>query len=121
MARVLVVDDNESLRQTAVDSLEFFGHTCVSAKDGQEALEILAQQQFDLILTDYEMPRMDGPEFCRQVLAKNSKQPIIIITGKYFLLHSELEKLVNQGVRMAMSKPYKLEEFGDAITRVLQL
>ena len=64
MARILLAEDNESLRDSCVMLLEAFGHTVVAANDGQAAFELLLSQEdphdFDLVVSDLEMPRLDG-------------------------------------------------------------
>ena len=62
MARVLIADDEDSMRRLVARAIAMDGHDTVTAQDGAEALEILNQQQgaFDLLLTDIQMPVMDG-------------------------------------------------------------
>ena len=66
VSKILVVDDESSIRTTVREIFEFEGHTVAEAKDGQEALRRLAEEAFDVVLCDVKMPRMDGIEVLQQ-------------------------------------------------------
>lgn len=80
-ARILLVDDNKLglLARKAV--LEEQGHSVTIAREGAEALEQFARGKFDLLITDYKMPRMNGLELIRKVRELHSGVPIILISG----------------------------------------
>jgi two-component system cell cycle response regulator len=65
--RVLVVDDSAMLRRVLQRGVERGGHVCLAAGDGVEALEVFDRFRPDVVISDWEMPRMDGPELCRRV------------------------------------------------------
>jgi two-component system cell cycle response regulator len=67
--RVLVVDDDDESRRGLEKAVLFLGHECRSAKDGLEAWEMLQAARSDVILSDWNMPRLDGVELCRRVRA----------------------------------------------------
>lgn len=79
---ILAVDDSGSLRQMVVFSLKAAGYQVVEAIDGQDGLERAQQQAFDLVLTDQNMPRMDGLTLIRSLrkLANYQKTPILMLT-----------------------------------------
>ena len=83
MSTILIVDDNASARETLVAMLESENYQIEMAKDGFQALQVLAQIQPDLILLDVMMPGMDGFEVCRRVRAtpQLAEVPIIILTA----------------------------------------
>ena len=81
MARILVVDDEEGLREFMAEALMRAGHTVHVAADGQEALEKLRSQAFDLLLTDLKMPRIDGLELLRQIRGDASGMEILVLTA----------------------------------------
>jgi len=66
MPKILIVDDEASIRATVREIFEFEGHTVTEAKDGQEALRKMAEEAFDVVLCDVKMPRMDGIEVLQQ-------------------------------------------------------
>lgn len=79
---ILAVDDSRSLRQMVVFSLRSAGYQLVEAADGQEALEKAGQQAFDLVLTDQNMPLLDGLGLIRALRAMPAYQqvPILMLT-----------------------------------------
>ena len=79
---ILVVDDSGSLRQMVVFSLRSVGYQVVEAVDGQEAFDLAKKQVFDLVLTDQNMPRMDGLTLIRSLRALPQYQqvPILMLT-----------------------------------------
>lgn len=86
---ILLVEDDEELRDGLSETLSIFFNKVIIAKNGIEALEILAQNKIDMIITDYVMPLMDGEEFSRQIRINDHKIPISIISN-----YSEKEKLM---------------------------
>ena len=86
---ILLVEDDEELRDGLSQTLSIFFNKVIIAKNGIEALEILAQNKIDMIITDYVMPLMDGEEFSRQIRINDHKIPISIISS-----YSEKEKLM---------------------------
>ena len=80
MARILAVDDSEPMRQLVEQTLKTGGHEVVLGVDGQNALDIFATEKFDLIITDINMPVMDGIEFVRQIRTRNNDIPILALT-----------------------------------------
>jgi CheY-like chemotaxis protein len=80
-ARILLVDDNAnglSARKTVLDEL---GHKTTTASSGSEALDTFANHKFDLVVTDYKMPRMNGIELISQLREQSADLPIILISG----------------------------------------
>ncbi len=86
---ILLVEDDEELRDGLSQTLSIFFYKVIIAKNGIEAMEILVQNKIDMIITDYVMPLMDGEEFSRQIRINDHKMPISIISN-----YSEKEKLM---------------------------
>lgn len=80
-ATVLVVDDNAEHGQALAKILERAGYRVSTAGDGEEALRILVERPFDLILTDLRMPRMNGLDLLRNIRALSPDVPVLIITA----------------------------------------
>jgi two-component system, chemotaxis family, chemotaxis protein CheY len=82
MALILAVDDSASLRQMVCFTLKSAGHQVIEAIDGVDALERLGDRQVDLVLTDQNMPRMDGLTLVAQLRGKPGYQrtPILMLT-----------------------------------------
>ncbi|ENQ3107409.1 DNA-binding response regulator, OmpR family, contains REC and winged-helix (wHTH) domain [Bacillus sp. 491mf] len=81
MAKLLLVDDEERMLRLLDLFLSPLGHFCMKATSGQEALELVQQKEFDLILLDVMMPKMDGWEACSQI-RQISNVPIIMLTAR---------------------------------------
>jgi CheY-like chemotaxis protein len=81
MKKILVVDDNEMLCRLSCDILRGEGYHAVPATNAAEALEAFEQEDFDLVVTDFLMPGMGGLDLAREIRARNSKFPIIVMTA----------------------------------------
>ncbi len=81
MSKILVIDDQKSIRNTLKDILEYEGHEVVLAEHGEEGVEFFAKDKFDLVLCDIKMPNMDGMEVLDHIMAKNHEVPMIMISG----------------------------------------
>jgi two-component system response regulator AtoC len=81
VARVLVVDDEEGIREFVADALEDDGHVAVRARDGAEAAARLRAQAFDLMITDLRMPEMDGMALVRAARAEQPEMEVIVLTA----------------------------------------
>jgi CheY-like chemotaxis protein len=80
-ARILLVDDNKMGLMARKSVLEEFGYSITTAAEGAEAFDRFRQGNFDLIVTDYRMPKMDGLELIRQVREHAAQTPIILLSG----------------------------------------
>ena len=81
MPNILVVDDEEGLREFLAEALLTDGHSVTTAADGQEALDLLGRQGFDLLLTDLKMPRVDGLELVRRARADLPEMEVVVLTA----------------------------------------
>ncbi len=81
MKKILVVDDNEMLRRLTCDILREEGYRAVPAADAAEALRAFEEEEFDLLVTDFQMPGMNGVELARAVRDRNPHFPVIVMTA----------------------------------------
>ncbi len=81
MAKILVIDDEKSIRNTLKDILEYENYEVLLAKDGNEGLEFLKKDTYDLVLLDIKMPEMDGLEVLELIKKDYSNLPIVMISG----------------------------------------
>lgn len=79
--RILLLDDNEHGLKARKLILEEIGYRITSTSDPVEALQLFAQEPFELVITDYKMPNMTGVEFIAHIRAANKDVPIILISG----------------------------------------
>jgi len=81
MKTVLVVDDNEALCRLACDILHTDGYRAIPASNALEALAALEREEFDLVVTDFRMPGMNGLELARAIHDRNPQLPVIVMTA----------------------------------------
>jgi len=81
MAKILIIDDERSIRNTLKDILEFEKHQITLAENGKQALDMVQSQVFDLIFSDIKMPEMDGIELLGHLIEREIEAPIIMISG----------------------------------------
>ena len=117
MAKVLVVEDEQSLREPLVFFLEKEGHEVSVAVDGEDALRVFENSGADVILLDLMLPKIDGNQVCKQI-RQSSNVPIIMLTAK----DSEIDKIVGLeiGADDYITKPYSTRELLARIKAVLR-
>jgi len=116
--RILVVDDEQSMRETLTIMLEKEGFTIVMAKNGDEALEKLDSGEVDIILTDLKMPGLSGIQFIEALTAK-TKTPIIIMTA--YATKDEAIQALNLGASFFVEKPFKKPELMNYINNAIKI
>lgn len=108
---ILLVEDYKPLRDDMAEVLENFFKKVIVAEDGKEAwilyneYESAYQRSFDIVMTDIQMPHMDGVELCEHIRAHHPKQVVIVLSA-----HTETEyllKLINLGISKFLTKPIK--------------
>ena len=117
MTRVLVVEDEQSLREPLVYLLEKEGYEVFDAADGNTAIELFKANNPDIVLLDLMMPGMSGNEVCR-VIRQSSNVPVIMLTAK----DSEIDKVVGLeiGADDYVTKPYSTRELLARMKAVLR-
>jgi two-component system chemotaxis response regulator CheY len=120
MALILAVDDSPSMRKMVAFTLTGAGHQVVEAADGQEALEITQQQHVDLVLTDQNMPRLDGLGLIRKLRAdpKYKDTPILMLTTESSDLMKEAGKTA--GATGWLVKPFDPARLLEVIQKVIK-
>jgi CheY-like chemotaxis protein len=111
--RILVVDDEEILRDTIEEMLIILGYDVELAKDAKEALEIAKKEYFPLIITDLMMPEIDGTQLCKQIREINETAVIYAFSG--FLTEVDSDQLKDIGFDGHLCKPVKMEVLKHAI------
>lgn len=115
--RILVVDDEDTLRTVLSQELKSEGYDVETAADGLLALDAIKQNKFDLVLLDIKMPNMDGFEVLKYIKQNHQDLKIIMLTGFADLKNAiESKKL---GAEDFVSKPYDLVDLLTTIERVL--
>ena len=116
-ARILLVDDEQSIQELLSFPLRQDGYEVVQASDGREGLELFRESTFDLVVLDVMMPRMDGFELCQR-LRTRSTVPIIMLTAK----SEEVDKIVGLeiGADDYITKPFSVREFRSRVKALLR-
>ncbi len=116
-ARILLVDDEQSIQTLLSYPLRKDGYHVTSAHDGNEALERFEEARFDLVVLDLMLPKLDGVEVCRQ-LRSRSQVPIIMLTAK----GSETDKVagLEVGADDYITKPFSMREFRSRVKAALR-
>lgn len=113
--RVLLVDDEESLRITLAANLELEGFEVVEASSGEEALSAAQGQSFDIVLTDIRMPGMNGIELFRRLKAANPHLPVVLMTA--FANEDLVDDGLRNGAFTLLSKPFDLDHAARVLSR----
>ncbi|MBN2655704.1 MAG: response regulator [Spirochaetales bacterium] len=121
MSHILVIDDDEHIRELINIMLEGEGHTVVQAEDGMVGLKKLEEETFDLIITDIIMPNQEGIETIVQIKGKTPGIKILAISGGGRIGSTNYLTLAeNFGVDRTMSKPFYHKDFVDCIRELLE-
>ena len=115
MATILIVDDEQTLRELLADVLETEGHRVMMAGNGREALTIVARDRPDLVVSDVMMPLLNGVGLCRQIKADPSTASVPVI-----LMSSVGPRVVDgSGADAFLRKPFDLDEVETIVRRLL--
>lgn len=118
MTEIMVVDDDEDLRENLAEVLSGHDFTVTTAAGGEEALELLEQRPFDLILLDLVMPAMGGMEVLRRIREKTPRLPVIIFSA--FATVENAVEAMRQGAQDYITKPFRLESLLASVRRTLE-
>lgn len=110
-----VIDDSLSARRSLAEFVSDLGYDIMEARDGLEAIEMLAQKKPDIILVDLEMPRMNGLEFASHIRASNETReiPIIMVTSRSTEKHRDMA--ASAGIDVYLTKPFSESDIAEHI------
>ena len=116
--RILLVDDDDEVREILSDMLSIGDHEVVPVGDPFEALKLLDESAFDLVVTDLGMPGMSGLQLAEKVRTSRPKLPVALVTG----WGSQLDEAdaTAHGVTAILGKPFKLKEIQALVQRLTQ-
>ena len=107
MAAILIVDDDETIRDTLYE-LFSEGHLCHAAETAEQAIGWLAEDTYDVVLTDISMPGMSGVELLGYVLQHQPHTPVIVVSGIGDAEHAK--GMVKLGAYAYLLKPFRIED-----------
>lgn len=115
--RILVVDDQESMRDMLADLLDMMGYEPCTVANGTAALEELIGSDVDLVITDLNMPEMDGIELMKRIKARTPELPVIVITG-YGTFNTE-RQVLSDGADGYIPKPCTINRVQETVNTAL--
>ena len=115
---ILLIDDEEKFALMLQDLLKAHGFEADYCLNPKEAVERVRQENYDLVISDYKMPHMDGAEFLQEARKINPDLPVIMISG--LMNMPELIKVANIGVTLVLEKPFKTEELMERVSRLVR-
>src|SRR5437763_491165 len=118
VGRVLIVDDNARARQSMVDVLAAAGHEVASSASAIEALKIVEQTTFDCVITDLQMPGMDGLAFIRTLAERKVETQIVMVTA--FASVTSAVEAMRHGAFDYIEKPFDVEQLESLVSRALR-
>ena len=113
---ILIADDEVTIRTMLKDWLESFDYNILTAEDGQAAWEVWNENTCDLLITDINMPRMNGIELLQKIKEKNKDFPVIVITG-VSVSSAELQSK-DFGADAYLIKPFKMKDLYQKIDAI---
>ena len=116
-AHILLVDDEQNIREVLSEALREAGYCVDTATNGEEALQILHQQSFDLMLLDIRMPIRSGLDLLKLLSKTGQRPPILVITG--LASNDEIDEALRLGASKCIRKPFHLKNLLSEITGLL--
>ena len=116
-SKILIVDDTKAIRDTLSDMLSVMGFEVTVASSGNEGLSLFPKNSFDLVITDLQMPDLDGWTLALHVKDKSPNTPVVLITGSE--KKKVMEKLKGSCVDSVMFKPFTLEDIQETVRIML--
>ena len=118
MARVLLAEDDKSVREFVSRALSREGHSVLAVEDGQRALAALAAEKFDLLLADIVMPELDGIALSLLVSRDYPDVPILLMTG--YAAESQRAHNMDMLIEDVITKPFTLTQICEAASKALE-
>ncbi len=116
--RILLVEDEASIRNTIKLNLELSDYEVVAAENGSDAMDLVSNQHFDLLILDVMLPDMDGFQICEQIRLSDFETPIIFVTARN--TGEDRIKGLKLGGDDYLTKPFEFEELELRIQKLLQ-
>jgi CheY-like chemotaxis protein len=121
MAHILVIEDHREFRDTLTEMLRLADHEVRAVGNGREGLDLLATDDFDLLVTDILMPEVDGIELLTTIRKMRSRLPVVAISGGGSMPASlALSLSTSLGADAVLFKPFYSAELLEAVDRALQ-
>jgi DNA-binding response OmpR family regulator len=118
VAKILLVEDDMGLSRMVRDWLTFEHHLVETADNGRDGLDKLQFYQYDLVILDWELPEMTGPEICKEFRSRGGTTPVLMLTGKGTI--NDKESGYDAGVDDYLTKPFHMKELSLRLKALLR-
>jgi two-component system response regulator AtoC len=115
--KILVVDDEELIRNLVINVLSEMGHSWITAIDGVDALQKMGENKFDAVITDITMPNMDGIILTREISKQYPAIPVMVMIA--FDEEYAMGTAISVGAREFIKKPFSLDEFAIRLHKMI--
>ncbi len=121
MTTILLVDDEDLLREGVREILEMSDYSVVEARDGEEALALFAVNNVDLVISDIVMPNMDGVDFVTRLRESFPDVPILTISGGSRVVSARfgLDSALLSGANASLTKPFNAKQLLEKVQQLL--
>lgn len=121
--KILIVDDNVDMARLLSDIFEVLHCQTKRAHDGEEALRLLKEEQYDMVITDLRMPKMSGTSLLKAVKDNYPKLPVVIIAGPSQGTSGGTSQhiIVTEGADGFLRKPFKVEDIEKLLKKLLKI
>ncbi len=117
MARIMVVDDEKLVRWSISSGLERDHHEVFCAQSGEEAIEKAKEENFDLVITDFKMPGMNGAELLEQLKKLNPETKVVVLTA--YSEELSMRRAMKLGACEYIEKPFVVDEIRELVKNAL--
>ena len=117
MAKIMIVDDEKLVRWSISSGLERDDHEVFCAQSGEEAIEKAKEVDFDLVITDFKMPGMNGAELLEQLKDLNPDTKVVVLTA--YSAELSMRRAVKLGASEYIEKPFLVDEIRELVQTVL--
>ena len=116
--RILLVDDENMIREVVRDDLLFLGATTIEAEDGFKAIELLSKETVDVVVSDFRMPVCDGMEFAEKMKSQFAHPPPLLFLTGYADITSDNRDAISK--YRILEKPYEIDSLLQIITELIR-
>ncbi|MDP6039029.1 MAG: response regulator [Candidatus Latescibacteria bacterium] len=117
MPRVLIVDDDPSIRQVLHEIVTIYGYDCETAESAKEGISLLAQKRIDLVMLDLQMPDITGEQFLDFIRKKGIRTPVVVVSAH---VDKDIAKKLGEiGINGIITKPFEVDRVIDVMNRAL--
>ena len=117
MPRVLIVDDDQSIRQVLHEIVTVYGYECETAQSAKEAISMLTQKPIHLVMLDLQMPDISGDQFLSFIRKKGIRTPVVVVSAH--VDKDMARQLGKAGISGIVTKPFEVERVIDVMDRAL--